>query len=310
MTLRFGKARCSAYRKEIVNRSISSFTLTALYAAVRAAAVGGPVIAVGFVGSVGAQTPTTSDGPPPPVIPQVGELGMPNFTIPTGTANPFIGNDGGDDRGSGTATGGGSDAASGGDGDNLGSSNVLNTMISQPWGIAAVNNAQALGVNPSALAATCVLESGCKNVGSGGSSSATGAFQMMSATYNSMISAALAQNPGLASSIVPGAAGMIDPATESIAASEYLLQGAQTLQSAGISDPTVLQVRGYYNFGPGYAAQLASAPDDEPIANVLSGMSQSALTANGIAAGETVGQWRSAVSAKLGTAANQSVLAS
>jgi hypothetical protein len=41
---------------------------------------------------------------------------------------------------------------------------------------------------------------------------------MMSATYNSMISAALAQNPGLASSIVPGAAGMVDPATESIAA--------------------------------------------------------------------------------------------
>ena len=55
-------------------------------------------------------------------------------------------------------------------------------------------------------------------------------------------------------------------------------------------------------------AQLAAAPDSQAIATVLSGMSQSALTANGIAAGETVGQWRASVSAKIGNAAGQSVL--
>ena len=101
---------------------------------------------------------------------------------------------------------------------------------------------------------------------------------------------------------------MNDPTTEAIAASGYLMQAAQSLQSAGISNPSVLQVRGYYNFGPAYGAQLAAAPDSQAIATVLSGMSQSALTANGIAAGETVGQWRASVSAKIGNAAGQYVL--
>jgi len=48
---------------------------------------------------------------------------------------------------------------------------------------------------------------------------------MMPATFTAMINAAVAQNSNLASQIVPGLAGMTDPATESIAASEYLLQG-------------------------------------------------------------------------------------
>jgi hypothetical protein len=100
----------------------------------------------------------------------------------------------------------------------------------------------------------------------------------------------------------------MDPATESIAASEYLLQGAQYLQSQGISNPSVLDVRGYYNFGPQGGAQIASASPDQTMASVLTGYSASTLAANGITPGETVAQWQASVSSKIGNAASQSVL--
>jgi hypothetical protein len=168
-------------------------------------------------------TSLLSGGPPVQVLPYVAEPGVPQFTITPGTANPFAGADGSGGSGTGGSTGtGGTGGSSAGDSDALG------TMLGQSWGAAAVSNAAALGVNPSALAATCVLESGCQNVS--GSGTVAGAFQMTASTYTAMINAALAQNPGLASQIVPGLAGQMDPATESIAASEYLLQGARYLR--------------------------------------------------------------------------------
>ncbi len=240
-----------------------------------------------------AQVTATLSGAPVQVQPYVPEPGVPSFTVPTGspTTTPNTGNSAG--TGAGTAN-------------NVGGSDPLNTMLATSWGEAAVSNAEALGVNPSALAATCVLESGCQNVG--GSGSITGAFQMTSATYTAMINQAVADNPSLAGQIVPGLAGQSDPATQSIAAAEYLSQGAQYLQSNGIADPSVLDVRGYYNFGPQGGAQIANAPDSELIATALNMYSPAQLAANGITAGETVGQWRSSVAAKIGNAAGQSVL--
>jgi hypothetical protein len=44
------------------------------------------------------------------------------------------------------------------------------------------------------------------------------------------------------------------------------------------------------------------------MASVLTGLSASTLAANGISPGETVGQWRASVSAKVGNSAGQSVL--
>jgi type II secretory pathway pseudopilin PulG len=231
-------------------------------------------------------------GAPVQVQPYVPEPGVPSFTVPTGSPTPPL------DTGSGIG-------ASTGTASNVGGSDPLNTMLGTSWGSTAVSNAEALGVNPSALAATCVLESGCQNVG--GSGSITGAFQMTSATYTAMINQALADNPSLASSIVPGLAGQSDPATQSIAASEYLSQAAQALQSAGVSNPTVLQARGYYNFGPSGAA-LATADDSELMSQAMPNVSQTTFSNNGVTPGETVGQWKSAVSAKIGTAANQSVI--
>ena len=248
-----------------------------------------------------AQQAMTLNGPPVQVQPYVSEPGVPLITINPGTPNPFAGVDG-----TGAGTGTGAETGEGGtSGGTVGDSTALSTMMGTDWGSAAIANAQSVGVNPSALAATCVLESGCQNVSTSG---AQGVFQMFPAAFNEGLQTALAANPALASQIVQGSAGMNDPTTEAIAASGYLMQAAQSLQSAGISDPSVLQARGYYNFGPAYGAQLAAAPDSQPIATVLSGMSQSALAANGIAAGETVGQWRASVSAKIGNAAGQSVL--
>lgn len=187
-------------------------------------------------------------------------------------------------------------------------STALDTMLAQPWGQAAVNNAQALGVNPSALAATCVVESGCQAIG--GSGNAQGAFQMMPVTYTSSLNTALANNPQLASNIISGTAGMTDPATESIASSQYLLQGAQSLQANGVANPTVLDVRGYYNFGPAGGANIATASASETMASALPMYSAAQLAQNGITPGETVGQWRATVAGKIGNAAGQPVLLS
>jgi hypothetical protein len=243
-----------------------------------------------------AQVALTLSGPPVQVTPYASEPGVPIITITPGSVNPFP-------SGSGTGTG-----SSGGDSSgttSAGDNDALNTLLSQSWGSTAVSNAEAVGLNPSALAATCVVESGCQNVN--GASGAQGAFQMYPAAYQEGLQTALAANPSLASQIVQGSAGMNDPTTEAIAASGYLLMASQTLESAGVSSPTVLDARGYYNFGPSYGSQLALADADEPIANELSGMSQSTLTQNGITAGETVGQWRASVSSTIGNAAGQSI---
>jgi hypothetical protein len=242
-------------------------------------------------------TSLLSGGPPVQVVPYVPEPGVPPLTITPGTANPFAGADGSGGSGSGGTSGTGGGTA--------GDSDALGTMLGQSWGLTAVSNATALGVNPSALAATCVVESGCQNVA--GSGTVAGAFQMTASTYTAMINAALAQNPDLASQIVPGLAGQMDPATESVAASEYLLQGAQYLQANGVSDPTVLDVRGYYNFGPAGGAAIANASPDATMSSVLYNYSAATLASNGVTPGETVAQWQASVAAKIGNASTQPV---
>jgi len=237
-----------------------------------------------------AQVPATLNGAPIQVTPYVLEPGVPDIAIPSGT--PTTPNDTGVGTGSGTSGTGTS-------------SNALNTLLSQSWGVEAVTEAEALGVNPSALAATCVVESGCQNVGSSSGSSATGAFQMQSAAFQDGLNTALAANPELASEVVQGSAGMNDPTTEAIAASGYLMQAASTLQSAGISNPTVLDARSYYEFGPNYGAQVAQAQGSALMSSILP---SSFLAQNGISQTETVAEWQAGVAAKVGNAATQPVL--
>ena len=184
-----------------------------------------------------------------------------------------------------------------------GDGSTLAKMLAQPWGQAAADNAAALGVNPTALAATCALESNCSaNVG--GTGTVSGAFQMTNGTYAQTVSEVHASNPALAASITT----KNDPASQSIAAAQYLKDGATSLGNAGIDKPTTLDVRGFYQFGPANGASLAGASDSQLMSTVLTGLSSQTLAANGINGGTTVGQWRQTVTSKIGSAASQPVL--
>jgi hypothetical protein len=240
--------------------------------------------------------PVMVNGLPETIVPAFAEVGLGAY-MPPSTGTTVIGSPGSGGSGGGSGGGGGT-----------GDSTALSTMDSESWGPVASSNAAALGVNPSALAATCVIESGCQNVAASGNSTVAGAFQMTAGTYNAALASALAENPALGTDITPGTAGQLDPATESIAAAEYLKQAATTLQNAGISNPTVLDTRGIYNFGPTGGTELATASDSAAMSDVLSQLSSTTLTNNGITPGETVGQWRASVSAKIGDAANQSAM--
>jgi len=181
---------------------------------------------------------------------------------------------------------------------------ALGKMLAQPWGQAASDNAIVLGVNPAALAATCSLESNCSaNVG--GTGTISGAFQMSNGTYAQTVSEVQASNPDLAA----GLTSKNNPASQSIAAAQYLKDGAQALQGSGITNPTVLDVRGFYNFGPGNAADLARAADNQLMSSTLN-FSNDTLLKNGITPGvTTVGQWRAGVVSKIGAdTASQPVL--
>ena len=234
--------------------------------------------------------PETMNGVPLLPIPTYEEVGLPAFTMPSGTPlttdpnTPLSPNNPG-----GGGSGYGSD------------STAMTTMMSRSWGAAAEANAQSLGVNGVALAATCVLESNCQSLG--GMGTINGAFQMSNATYSDAMAAALQRDPSLAANIVPGLAGKMDPATQSIAAAEYLRQGALALQNNSVSNPNVLDVRGYYNFGPGPAAAVANAPDTALMSDTVS-LTTKGYKDNGIAPGATtVGAWRASVTNKIGSSA-------
>ena len=99
--------------------------------------------------------------------------------------------------------------------------------------------------------------------------------------------------------------GKATPTTEAIAASGYLMQANSALTSAGVTNPTVLDARAYYNFGPNAGVQIAQAP---PTALMSDYISSAAMSGNNVSASETVAQWQSSVSSKIGNAASQTVL--
>src|SRR6202046_1237070 len=243
-------------------------------------------------------------GLPVQVKPSYTEPGLPQFSFPT-SGGSLLG--GWADTGSGS--GNGSANPSSGGGSPAGSDDAYNAMMAQSWGSSAASAADAMGVSATALAATCEMESNCQNVGSSGGSSATGAFQMISSTYNADIKGAVAYDPSIAGTIVSGSAGEMDPGTEAYAAAYELRQDALSLQqNDGISDPTVLQTRAVYQFGGNVGLDVANAPDSANIAQ-LTQLSAASLAANGLNSSSTVRQWRQTIINKLGSAtANQSVL--
>lgn len=131
---------------------------------------------------------------------------------------------------------------------------------------------------------------------------------MLDSTFESGLTQAVRYNPNLAGTVQRGVDGSMDPANQAISAAATLRTEAAKLQAAGVSNPTVLDVRGGYNFGTGYTVSLAQAADSQPMSEVLRSYSPAQLTANGISSTTTVGQWRAAVAAKMGDAAYQPVL--
>ncbi|NHO55367.1 hypothetical protein GOB87_15740 [Acetobacter estunensis] len=240
-----------------------------------------------------AQTITVPNGMPQGPIPTFEEVGIGGFTLPTSGSTRTIGSDGSTVRTSTAPS-----AATGSD--------ALEKMYGSSWGYQAAQNAETVGVNPSALAATCVVESGCRNLyTANGKTTITGAFQMSNGTYTEQLNRALAQHPELADTITSGIAGQQDPATQAVAAAQYLKQAATSLQSAGVDNPTPVDTRGYYNFGPKAGISMARASSDTPMSEFISA---DKMAKNGVTPNETVGQWRSAVAGKMGSAATQSVL--
>ena len=140
------------------------------------------------------------NGLPVQVKPTYSEPGLPTFSFPTGGGSLLGGSTGSVDTGNGGATGARA-RGSGGSGD------AYNTMMAQSWGSAAANAAGAMGVSATALAATCVMESNCQNVGASGGGSASGAFQMINSTYTADINGAVAYDPAISGSIMSGLRG-------------------------------------------------------------------------------------------------------
>lgn len=236
-------------------------------------------------------SPRTMNGVPLLPIPTFEEIGLPAFTMPTGTPSA-----GADDSGGGVGeTGGGGTSTA-----------ALEGMRSQSWGIAAAANAEALGVDPAAVAGTGLIESDFRNVA--GSGTVSGVFQMTDRTYTADMQAVLREHPELAGRIDTSLAGKMDPANQAYAAAQELKTNALRLQAVGIEAPTLAQVRGGYNFGQGNTVTLAQAGDGQLMADVLVGTSTATMRANGVTPTTTVGQWRASVEAKLGGAGGVRVL--
>jgi hypothetical protein len=232
-------------------------------------------------------------GLPVQVKPTFQEPYGPSFSFPQG-GQSNLGGTGGTASGTGGVDAGGS---------------ALNTMLAQSWGSSAESAAAARGVNASALAATCVMESGCQNTAAGSGGTASGAFQMIDSTYQADIAGALALDPTIASSVTSGLDGKMDPTTEAYAAAYELRQDALLLQNNGVANPTVLDTRAVYQFGAWSGAKVAQADPSSNLSQLLN-LSPAQLSANGITSSTTVGQWQQTVSSKLGSTANQVVLSS
>ena len=247
------------------------------------------------------QPVTQTGGPPQLPIPMFQETGLPDFTMPVG--RPTLPSAG--DPGSGGSPGGGEPGGGGGGG----GTSADAVLQERSWGALASQNVSAMGVNPTAIAAACVIESGCQSVNARPGGTVSGAYQMTDSTYSADIRQALAQNPSLTGYIDTSLAGKMDPANQAIAAAQDLKNAASSLQATGITNPTFLDTRGYYNFGPTVGGQLAAASDSQSMSSILSSYySQAQMAANGVGPSTTVGQWRQGIINKVGAAATQPVL--
>jgi len=244
--------------------------------------------------------PQTVGGLPVSVVPTAPEPGLPTFNYPPGGPSG-VGGSGGDGGGgqAGDGAGDGSGGGSAGGGTNLPTNPTLEQVASADYIQQAAADA---GISPEALAATCMIESNCKNVGAGSGSSASGEFQMINSTYTAMINEFAQENPDL--QVDTSLAGKMDPQNEAYAAAQYLADGVDALQAQGVSNPTNVDLRGYYQFGAGLGSQIALAQPDQNLEAIVQ-LTPAQMAANGITSSTTVGQWRQTYANKVGAVAYQ-----
>jgi hypothetical protein len=226
-----------------------------------------------------AQAPS---GVPPEINPSVPEVGVTIMDLP----------------GSGTAPGTGSTGASTGTtggGTSTGSGSAYEQMMATSYGAAAAQDATAANINVDALAAIGQAESNFQNVpASNGSSSATGPWQVTTGTFMQY-----SNQYGLGYTT----ADMTSPADNAQVASYIIASYANTVSGATNAPATVLQTYGAYVFGPSAGSNIATANDSAPLSQFVSSQS----LANNNMTGWTVGQFRSVMSSRLGSAANETV---
>jgi hypothetical protein len=242
--------------------------------------------------------PVTQSGLPVQVQPSAPEPGLPQFSFPSGNPDTS-GGSGGSGSADGSGSGGGTGGGSGGG--SLPPNATLEQVAQQNYIQTA---ASAAGISPEALAATCMVESNCQNVGASSGSSASGEFQMINSTYLSMINQFAQENPDIP--VDTSLAGKMDPQNEAYAAAQYLADGVQALQAAGDANPTNVDLRGYYQFGAGLGSQIALAQPDQNLEDIVQ-LTPAQMAANGITSTTTVGQWRQTYANKVGAAAYQAV---
>lgn len=264
-------------------------------------AIAGTCLVMAFEKVFADPGPQTTTGLPVSVVPTAPEPGIPAFSYPTGGPS---GVGGGDASGSGPGTsgdtGGSSGSGSGGSG-TLPTNATLEQVASQDYIQQAAADA---GISPEALAATCMAESKCQNVGAGSGSSASGEFQMINSTYTQMINEFAKDNPDI--QVDTSLAGKMDPQNEAYAAAQYLADGVDTLQAGGDANPANVDLRAYYQFGSGAGVKVALADGSQNLESIVN-LTPSQMAANGITSSTTVGQWRQTYANQVGAVAYSAV---
>ena len=233
-----------------------------------------------------AQNLVNEHGVPPQIVPLYQERGAPSFTVAPSGSGAGVGGLGGGltlPNPGGTSANVSAPAGS-----------ATAALATTRYGDAAQAAAQQAGINVESLAAIGQVESNFQNVGTAnGSTSAHGFWQITTGTWNGTV----ARN-GL------GSLDPSNPADQAVVASNIIRDTAQTVSNATGQSATTLQVYGGYLFGPSYAGALATEADSTPLSAIIPAAS---LANNGMQ-NLTVGDFRSRISSRLGSAANQPVL--
>ena len=234
-----------------------------------------------------AQNVVNGHGIPPQIVPLYQERGTPSFTVaPSGSGAGVAGLGGGITLPDPGASGPNVSAPAG---------SALAALQATGYGDAAQAAAAHAGISVESLAAVGQIESNFRNVGTAnGSTSANGFWQITNGTWNGTVA-----RYGLSG------ADPSNPAAQATVASYIIRDTAQAISTETGQPATTLDAYGGYVFGAENGAQIATRDAATPLSAIVPA---SYLANNGMQ-NWTVGDFRSRMGAKLGSAANQAVLA-